>query len=239
MRKNFCIVILIAIFGACVFSLADAAVPNASCPKSTLNFSKATYTLGEQITLQGGDTSGSAYHICLYSPKGTLAVGLGNGHSVSTPLADATNDVGQWTGAIFVGSAQCGPTPGNCTVTATVNAAADGGDTGTGQQTADSPLPSVADSRFDTNAWKYANPLMGTIDSLVDFGTKSAQTLLGLIGTIALLFLIIAGLRYITAAGQEESIKSAKRIITGTIIGLGIALIAFSLLQTVLKMLNG
>lgn len=105
-----------------------------------------------------------------------------------------------------------------------------------GPTTAANPLPS--NSRCDTNAWLYCNPLAGTIETLMEAGTKSAQALLGLIGTIALLFLIIAGISYMTAAGDEEKIKNAKRIITGTIIGLGIALVSFSLLQAILDILD-
>jgi hypothetical protein len=102
--------------------------------------------------------------------------------------------------------------------------------------TADAPAPSIA--TCDTNAWLFCNPLKGTIDNIMDAGTKSAQALLGLIGTIALLFLVIAGITYMTAAGDEEKIKSAKKIITGTVIGFGLTLISFSLLQAVLKILD-
>lgn len=90
----------------------------------------------------------------------------------------------------------------------------------------------------DPNSWHYCNPLRGTIESLSEAGIKSIQALLGLIGTIALLLLIIAGIIYITAAGNEEKIKQAKKIITGTIIGLGIALVAYSLLLTVSEILE-
>ncbi|MFA7169241.1 MAG: hypothetical protein WC178_00065 [Candidatus Paceibacterota bacterium] len=103
--------------------------------------------------------------------------------------------------------------------------------------TSDQPLASIA--RCDTNSWIFCNPLAGTIESLTEAGTKSVQALLGLIGTIALLFLVIAGATYMTAAGDEEKIKNAKKIITGTVIGLGIALVSFSLLQAILDMLNG
>ncbi|MDD3006865.1 MAG: hypothetical protein PHX30_04785 [Candidatus Pacebacteria bacterium] len=96
----------------------------------------------------------------------------------------------------------------------------------------------VSATACDTNSWKYCNPLEGTVGTLVEAGTKTVQTLLGLIGTIALLLLVIAGLTYMTAAGDEEKIKKAKSIVTGTIIGLGIALIAFSLLQTLEEILG-
>lgn len=97
---------------------------------------------------------------------------------------------------------------------------------------------STASGDCDPHSWKYCNPLRGTIESLSEAGVKSIQALLGLIGTIALLLLIIAGIVYITAAGNEEKIKQAKKIITGTIIGLGIALVAYSLLVTVSEILE-
>ena len=62
--------------------------------------------------------------------------------------------------------------------------------------------------------------------------------LLGLVGSIALLFLIIAGVMYMTAGGSEEKITTAKRILTGAIIGLGIVLLAYSLLAEINKILN-
>ena len=62
--------------------------------------------------------------------------------------------------------------------------------------------------------------------------------ILGLIGSVALLLIIIAGIMYMTAAGVEEKITSSKRILTGAVIGLGIALLAFSLLQVIMSVLN-
>jgi len=87
-------------------------------------------------------------------------------------------------------------------------------------------------ARCDVSAWKYCPVLEGTIDSFEDFGIKSTQALLGILGTVALILLTVAGIMYMTAAGNEMRIAAAKRIITGTIIGTGIALIAYSLLVT-------
>ncbi len=96
----------------------------------------------------------------------------------------------------------------------------------------------AANSDADPNNWHYSNPLAGTVESLSEAGVKFIQAILGLIGTIALLLLIIAGVVYITAAGNEEKIKQAKKIVTGTIIGLGIALIAYSLLITLSEIMQ-
>lgn len=90
----------------------------------------------------------------------------------------------------------------------------------------------------DPTSWKYCNPLEGTISNLTEAGVKSIQALLGMIGTIALLLLIIAGLTYMTAAGDEAKMKKAKSIVSGTVIGLGIALIAYSLLVTLSEIMG-
>jgi hypothetical protein len=61
---------------------------------------------------------------------------------------------------------------------------------------------------------------------------------LGLIGSIALLFIVIAGMMYMTSAGNEERIASSKKMLTGAIIGVAIALLAYGFLQVILKILN-
>ncbi|MCK4891758.1 MAG: DUF1634 domain-containing protein [Candidatus Pacebacteria bacterium] len=90
----------------------------------------------------------------------------------------------------------------------------------------------------DPNAYFYCNTLRSTVDTIVQGGEKMIGYILGLIGSIALLLMIIAGIMYMTAAGVEEKITSAKKILSGAIIGLGIALLAFSLLQVLLSILN-
>lgn len=87
------------------------------------------------------------------------------------------------------------------------------------------------------SSWKYC-PVLPEIDSLIEFGQVSIQALLGLIGPIALLLLIASGIMYMTAAGNEEKIRRAKMIITGTVAGLGIALIAYSLLVTLSEIMG-
>lgn len=99
-------------------------------------------------------------------------------------------------------------------------------------------LADSASAACESSTWKYCNPLEGTVGSLVEAATKMTQALLGLIGTIALLFLVYAGIVYMTAAGDDSKIKSAKNIITGTVAGLGIALIAYSLLVTLSEIMG-
>lgn len=58
----------------------------------------------------------------------------------------------------------------------------------------------------------------------------------GFISTIAVLVCIYAGYLYATGAANEENTKKAKTLITGAVIGLLIALGAFALVNTVVKL---
>ena len=93
-------------------------------------------------------------------------------------------------------------------------------------------------SACDPSASFFCNTLRDSVDTLVEGGEKMIGYILGLIGSVALLLVIIAGIMYMTSAGNEEKIASSKKILTGSVIGLGIALLAFSLLQVVLSVLN-
>jgi hypothetical protein len=93
-----------------------------------------------------------------------------------------------------------------------------------------------ADKATATDA--YTNPLHTTVLSLPGAGKVIISYLLGLLSTIALFFLVYAGVVYITAAGDEKKIQQAKSIITYTVVGLGVALLTYSLLQTVLDILK-
>ena len=59
-----------------------------------------------------------------------------------------------------------------------------------------------------------------------------------IIGGIAFLFLIIGGVRYITAGGNAESIQKAKNQITYSLIGLVIAASAATIVNFVLDRLK-
>jgi|GEM_PF-2045302 len=54
-------------------------------------------------------------------------------------------------------------------------------------------------------------------------------------GLIAVAFLVYGGVQYITAAGQEDKIKTAVRTITGAIIGLIIIFAAVAIRNTIFQ----
>jgi hypothetical protein len=56
---------------------------------------------------------------------------------------------------------------------------------------------------------------------------------LGVSGSIALFFLILAGVMYITSAGDEQKIIAAKKIFNFTVIGLILILLSYSIIKVV------
>lgn len=66
-----------------------------------------------------------------------------------------------------------------------------------------------------------------------EFLIRIINIALALAGLVAVLFLIIGGFRYITAAGNEEAGASAKKIITQAIIGIVIIILSFVIVRVI------
>lgn len=62
--------------------------------------------------------------------------------------------------------------------------------------------------------------------------------LIGIVGGLAIIFLIIGGIRYILARGDEKAAKGAKDQITAAIIGLVIALLAVAIVIIIGNLFN-
>lgn len=65
--------------------------------------------------------------------------------------------------------------------------------------------------------------------------TNVINLFLGLVGGLAVLGLAVAGFRHITSGGDEEKLEKAKRGLRLSLLGAGIALAAWSILQFLLK----
>mgnify|MGYP001591208055 FL=1 len=63
------------------------------------------------------------------------------------------------------------------------------------------------------------------------------QILLVVAGSIAVIYLIVGAYRYITAHGNEEQMESAKKTMTGAIVGLVIIALAFAVITIILNIL--
>jgi hypothetical protein len=61
------------------------------------------------------------------------------------------------------------------------------------------------------------------------------QILFGTLGSIALLIIVVSGLRYILAAGDPTATAQAKNTILYAVVGLAVSLAAFSIVTFVIK----
>ncbi|MBT4121016.1 MAG: hypothetical protein HOA57_01325 [Candidatus Magasanikbacteria bacterium] len=59
------------------------------------------------------------------------------------------------------------------------------------------------------------------------------RVVLGLLGTIALVIVLYAGFKWMTAGGNEENVKDAQKILMAAVIGLVIILTAYSITRFV------
>ena len=64
------------------------------------------------------------------------------------------------------------------------------------------------------------------------------QYILSVLGPVVLIFIVIAGVKYMVSAGSEENIKSSKRMLIGAVTGMAVALLAYTVLKVILDILN-
>ena len=78
-----------------------------------------------------------------------------------------------------------------------------------------------------------------TMKDILTEAITISEKLLGIVGSIALLFFIIAGIKMIFAGGVEEKISSARTMMVQTIIGLVIFLSAYLIISFIQETLIG
>jgi len=75
---------------------------------------------------------------------------------------------------------------------------------------------------------------LGGPASFADLARIVTNALLGIAGSLSVIFLIVGGIMYTTSAGNESTTKKAKSTITGAIVGLIICLMAYAIVTFVL-----
>ena len=75
--------------------------------------------------------------------------------------------------------------------------------------------------------------------TLTEIAGNVLKFLLSLVGTLALIMLIIGAIMYFLSAGNETRVKSANNIIKASLIGITIAFAAYILVATVARILTG
>lgn len=87
----------------------------------------------------------------------------------------------------------------------------------------------------------FCNPLDNAgegIDTVAEAIIAVAQLLMSIIGAISLLFIVIAGIKYIISSGDEQKITAAKETLTSSVYGLVLALMAFQILTIISEILT-
>lgn len=75
--------------------------------------------------------------------------------------------------------------------------------------------------------------------TLSGIATNVLNFLLSIVGVIGIIMLVVGGLMYLTAAGDEDRINSGKKIVNYSIIGIAIALAALVIVTQIANFFNG
>lgn len=82
------------------------------------------------------------------------------------------------------------------------------------------------------------NTIGGTLTGSGGIVSNVVNTMIFATGIIAVIFIIIGGIRYVVSQGDEKSIQGAKNTILYAVIGLVIAILAFAIVNFVLTGLS-
>ncbi len=72
------------------------------------------------------------------------------------------------------------------------------------------------------------------IDQSVQIFLNASQWLLGIVGSLALLFLIYGGLLWMTSGGKSDAIDRGKKIMINTLLGIGVVFLAWTAVNFIL-----
>lgn len=97
------------------------------------------------------------------------------------------------------------------------------------------PGGTAADSGSEQARLEYAGGLKDPVSykTLGDLISGVIKFLLGFIGALAVLFIVVGGIRMITAAGNETQLTAGKKTLSWAVIGLLVALLGYTLIGIV------
>jgi hypothetical protein len=82
-------------------------------------------------------------------------------------------------------------------------------------------------------------PGIGRSNTFASLLAYLIQLVLGLVGLLAMAFIILGGFQYITARGDEERSSAGKKTLTNAIIGLVIVILSYTMIAVVINALFG
>lgn len=104
-----------------------------------------------------------------------------------------------------------------------------------------SPFAGVISLALPVTAFAQAAPFSGNIvpntirpiNNILSVLRAVIQFILVVAFVLAFIFLLIGGIRWITAGGDEKGVASARNMITAALIGLVVVLVAYALIRLV------
>ena len=84
-----------------------------------------------------------------------------------------------------------------------------------------------------------ADPIKGDNNNLVDSITNIINAIIGVLGIVAVIVIIVGGIGYMTSSGDAGKVKKAKDTILYGVIGLVIVVLAFAIVNFVIKNILG
>lgn len=97
---------------------------------------------------------------------------------------------------------------------------------------------SVVNAQCGSHLNLFCNPIKSKTNSIAEGLTLVALYLLSIAGIITLAFMIIAGVKYIISAGNQERMKSAKDALFSTGSGLVIIILTYAILSIIYGILS-
>lgn len=81
-------------------------------------------------------------------------------------------------------------------------------------------------------------PPAGIFTSFGDVATTVVTILMGISGSIAIILIIIAGIKFVTSGGDPKKLAAAQATITYAIIGIAVTVLAFIILAALQEFLG-
>ena len=86
---------------------------------------------------------------------------------------------------------------------------------------------------YGTPGGNVVPPAINNVSNIVSVIRAIIQFILVVAFVLAFVFLLIGGIRWITAGGDEKNVAAARNMITAALIGLVVVLVAFALIKLV------
>jgi hypothetical protein len=94
-----------------------------------------------------------------------------------------------------------------------------------------------AGCEFDQNSQELCK--LTESDNLEELVLNLTRYVMGIIGVIAIVMIVIAGFRMVISGGNEGSVKAAKNQLTWAVIGLIVALLAYTIVAIIQNVVKG